>query len=92
MKRRFIVEVEIDEDPEMVFTKSKILEAIEEHVSLLTECRYDQYELEVSEEPLVSLEYLQSLDNTTPPHIQEIIDAGVLQDGIKTPDEIRKMI
>lgn len=49
MKRRFTVEVEIDEDPEMVFTKSNIREAIEEYVDQLDDYRYQEYELEVKE-------------------------------------------
>lgn len=92
MKRRFIVEVELPEDPDHIVTEKYLEDLLTSAWADYENIKYDPVYVWVSEEPLVSLKYLQSLDNTTPAHIQEIIDARVLQDGIKTPDEIRRIL
>ncbi len=87
MKRRFIVEAELPEDPDHIVTAKYLQDVVTSAWADYENVKYDPVYIRVSEEPLVSLEYLQSLDNTTPPHIQEIIDARVLQ-----PDEIRRIL
>lgn len=58
MKRKFLVEVEIDEDPEMLFSQSKICEAIELYVDQLENSSYREYEIQVKVKEITASNYL----------------------------------
>lgn len=90
MKRKFIVSIEIPEDPDYIVTENFIEDALTSAYHDYEGTKYDSVYVWAEEEFVVSLEYLKSQDNTTPAHIQDIIDARVLQDGIMTPEELRK--